>query len=90
MSSNIHIRYEKKYFHLSWLLLLVCLCRVSSIPKIVNFFHSSSVLCSVKHNMTLMFNSIETKERYEEDAVEHGNQIPLSDDHKSSEKSSYK
>jgi hypothetical protein len=58
-----------------------------SISKIVNSF---SVLCSVKHNMTLMFNSIETKERYEEDAVEHGNQIPLSEDHKSSEKSSYK
>lgn len=37
-----------------------------------------------------MFNSIETKERYEEDAVEHGNQIPTNDDHKSSEKVSYK
>lgn len=43
-----------------------------------------------KHNLTLMFNSIETKERYEEDAVEHGNQIPLNEDNKSSEKVSYK
>ncbi|CRK95065.1 CLUMA_CG008543, isoform A [Clunio marinus] len=45
---------------------------------------------SGKHNLTLMFNSIETKERFEEDAVEHGNQIPLNEDHKSSEKVSYK
>lgn len=43
-----------------------------------------------KHNLTLMFNSIETNERFVEDAVEHGNQIPLNDDHKSNEKLSYK
>lgn len=43
-----------------------------------------------KHNLTLMFNSIETKERLEEDAVEHGNQIPINEDHKSNEKVSYK
>lgn len=58
----------------------------------ISFLPSISRLLSRptgKHNLTLMFNSIETKERYEEDAVEHGNQIP-SEDHKSSEKVSYK
>lgn len=49
-----------------------------------------STLYLGKRNLTLMFNSIETKERYEEDAVEHGNQIPLNEDNKSSEKVSYK
>lgn len=48
-------------------------------------------MCSTgKHNLTLMFNSIETKERLEEDAVEHGNQIPRNEDHKSNEKVLYK
>lgn len=55
-----------------------------------NFNLLSSLRSTGQHNLTLMFNSIETKERYEEDAVEHGNQIPLNDDHKSSEKASYK
>jgi hypothetical protein len=40
-----------------------------------------------KHNLTLMFNSIETKERLEEDAVEHG--IPVNEEHKSHDKVSY-
>ena len=39
-----------------------------------------------KHNLTLMFNSIETNERFVEDAVEHGNQIPVNEDHKSNNK----
>lgn len=43
-----------------------------------------------KQNLTLMFNSIETNERIFEDAVEHGNQIPFNEDHKSNEKVSYK
>ncbi len=42
-----------------------------------------------KHNLTLMFNSIETKERLEEDAVEHGNQIPVNEEYKSHDKVSY-
>ncbi|KAG5670729.1 hypothetical protein PVAND_000973 [Polypedilum vanderplanki] len=44
---------------------------------------------SGKHNLTLMFNSIETNERLLEDAVEHGNQIPVNEDHKSNDKLSY-
>lgn len=58
---------------------------------LVNFFHNNLMLPNAgKHNLTLMFNSIETKERLEEDAVEHGNQIPLNEDRKSNEKVSYK
>lgn len=54
-------------------------------------FHNNLMLPNAgKHNLTLMFNSIETKERLEEDAVEHGNQIPLNEDRKSNEKVSYK
>ncbi|KAL7022948.1 hypothetical protein ACKWTF_012435 [Chironomus riparius] len=45
---------------------------------------------SDKHNLTIMFNSIETNERFVEDAVEHGNQIPMNEDHKSNDKLSYK
>jgi hypothetical protein len=37
-----------------------------------------------------MFNSIETNERLLEDAAEHGNQIPVNEDHKSNDKLSYK
>lgn len=29
-----------------------------------------------KHNLTLIFNAIETRDRLEEDALEHGNQVP--------------
>lgn len=29
-----------------------------------------------RHNLTLMFNAIETRDRLEEDAVEHGNDLP--------------
>lgn len=53
-------------------------------------FDNLTLYSTGKQNLTLMFNTIETRERYEEDAVEHGNQIPQNDDHKSSEKVSYK
>lgn len=29
-----------------------------------------------RHNLTLMFNAIETRDRLKEDAVEHGNKVP--------------
>jgi len=29
-----------------------------------------------RHNLTLMFNAIETRDRLEEDAAEHGHQVP--------------
>lgn len=33
-------------------------------------------ISSAKHNLTVMFNTIETRDRLEEDALEHGNQVP--------------
>lgn len=29
-----------------------------------------------RHNLTLMFNAIETRDRVEEDAIEHGDDLP--------------
>lgn len=34
-----------------------------------------------RHNLTLMFNAIETRDRLEEDAVEHGNDLPPEPEH---------
>jgi glutamate receptor ionotropic, NMDA 3A len=34
---------------------------------------------SGKQNLTLMFNAIETRDRLEEDALDHGNQVPQTD-----------
>lgn len=34
-----------------------------------------------RHNLTLMFNAIETRDRLEEDAVEHGNEMPPESEH---------
>lgn len=34
-----------------------------------------------RHNLTLMFNAIETRDRLEEDAVEHGNDVPPESEH---------
>lgn len=46
------------------------------------------ITTSGKQNLTLMFNTIETRDRLEEDAFEHGNQ--LSDDDLNERKVSYK
>lgn len=42
-----------------------------------------------RHNLTLMFNAIETRDRLEEDAVEHGNEMPPEADHTTDEKISH-
>lgn len=34
-----------------------------------------------RHNLTLMFNAIETRDRLEEDAMEHGNELPPETEH---------
>lgn len=46
------------------------------------------IATSGKHNLTLMFNAIETRDRLEEDALQHGNQLP--EDELNEEKVSYK
>lgn len=33
-----------------------------------------------RQNLTLMFNAIETRDRLEEDAVEHGKELPAEED----------
>lgn len=33
-----------------------------------------------RQNLTLMFNAIETRDRLEEDAAEHGKEVPAEDD----------
>lgn len=87
--STSGINLWKLYFVVLCLRYLVKLVDILEFELILfSFFLSSRH--SAKHNMTLMFNSIETRERYEEDAVEHGNQIPSNEDHKSSEKVLYK
>jgi glutamate receptor ionotropic, NMDA 3A len=45
---------------------------------------------SGKHNLTLMFNAIETRDRLEEDALDHGNQVPQADEQEEEDKPGYR
>lgn len=49
---------------------ILCLCYLSAVRRRIG-----------RHNLTLMFNAIETSDRLMEDAVEHGNVVPPQTEH---------